>query len=278
MNMLEARQRPLIPATLMSLLALILALACSNAEPTLSTPVDSEPSPADHSSFDRLLQTYVSDGGVDYKAWQQEQRDLAELDRYLSVLATTNLDGASRAELLAFYINGYNAATLRLIIRNLDQIESIKDIDSPWDTREWTLSGEVLTLNDIEHKKLREQLKEPRIHFAIVCASIGCPDLASRAYTAEAIEDQLDAAARQFMRQTKHLRTSETGRRPVLLLNPILNWFKDDFTAGGERPVSDFVVRYADPQTVTFITQHAERLKIDYLDYDWQLNLKRETE
>jgi hypothetical protein len=262
---------------LMSLLALVLALACTTAEPTPPPAVDAEPSPADHAAFDELLQTYVSDGSVDYRAWQHTQQHQEQLDRYLAALATTNLSGASRAELLAFYINAYNAATIRLILRNLDQIDSIKDIDSPWDTREWTLSGERLSLNDIEHKKLREQLGEPRIHFAIVCASIGCPDLANRAYTAEAIEDELDAATRRFMSSSKHLRTSETKGRAVLSLNPILKWFKDDFTDGGRSPVSDFVLRYADPQTAIFIKKHVERLKIDYLDYDWTLNLKKGT-
>jgi len=262
-------------AMLMVLLALVTAGACTSAEPTTTIPVATDDPPTDHTSFDTLLQKHVSVGEVDYQGFQQ---DVAELDRYLKGLATINLKGASRAERLAFYINAYNAATIRMILRHLDRIDSIRDIDSPWDTREWILAGELLTLNDIEHTKLRKDLQEPRIHFGIVCASIGCPDLAGRAYTAEAIDDELDEAARKFMRSPRHLRTAYGDRKPVLFLSKIFKWFSEDFTEGGRLPVSDFVVRYSDPQTVAFIKEHAGRLKIDYMDYDWKLNMKKDME
>jgi len=156
-------------------------------------PAGAVPAGVDHGPFDALLQAHVRDGMVDYQGFRD---DVAELDRYLATLAQANLDGATREEQLAFYINAYNACTIRLILRHYGKIESIREIRKPWDTREWPLAGEVLTINEIEHQKLRDQLREPRIHFAIVCASIGCPKLASRAYTATHVDAELEAAAR----------------------------------------------------------------------------------
>jgi hypothetical protein len=231
--------------------------------------------PLDHEPFDRLLQSHVKDGVVDYGGFEKEE---AALDAYLAALAAADLSGTSREEKLAFYINAYNACTVRLIMRHLGSIKSIKEIHQPWDTREWTLAGEVLSLNEVEHKKLREELQEPRIHFAIVCASIGCPDLAARAYTAGNINTELDEATRKFLQSDKHLRTSEggglLGKTYVLELSQIFNWFEADFTDGNTAPVADFVVKYTDPETAAFIREHDDRLKISHLDYDWNLNGK----
>jgi len=167
-----------------------------------------------------------------------------------------------------------------LILRHLGSIKSIRDISKPWDTKEWQLAGETLSLNEVEHKKLREELREPRIHFSIVCASIGCPDLAGRAYTAGNIDAELDAAARTFMRSRKHVRTITSsgllgGTTYTLELSRIFKWLKGDFTDGGKAAVSDFVVKYTDQTTTVFIKEHGGRLKISYLDYDWDLNGKQ---
>ncbi len=233
------------------------------------------PSPGlvDHRPFDQLLRQFVKNGRVDYKGFKSRE---AQLDRYLTSLAPVKLDKASRAEKLALYVNAYNACTIKLILENLGKITSIKEIDDPWGTRRWRIAGEVLSLDDMEHKKLRAELKEPRIHFAIVCASISCPPLAERAYTPKAIEAQLDAAARRFIRSRDRVRTEvDSGffsTSYILYLSKIFDWYEEDFTAGGKQSVVDFVLRYADPETAKFIREHRDGLKIKYLPYDWKLN------
>ncbi len=275
---LQSRSRR-FPAILIVTLV-ILAFGCSGSgavETRLqSAAAEAVPaSPVDHKPFDRLLQAHVSDGVVDYGGFEGET---TALDAYLATLAAADLSSASREEKLAFYINAYNACTVRLILRHLGEVTSIRDIDKPWDTKEWTLAGETLSLNEVEHKKLLEGLREPRIHFAIVCASIGCPDLAGRAYTAENIDAELDMAARKFLQSNKHVRTSQSGglwgKTYRLELSQIFNWFKGDFTDGGKAPLTEFVVKYTDPETAAFIREHGSRLKISFLDYDWNLNGK----
>lgn len=229
----------------------------------------------DHTPFDQLLRDHVENGQVDYKALALE---LGQLDAYIETLSAADLAPASRADSLAFYINAYNACTIRLILRHHGQIQSIRDIPKPWKTREWRIAGEILSLDEIEHQKLRAQLHEPRIHFAIVCASIGCPDLANQAYTAAGLEAQLDEATRRFLRSPKHLRKGMKkgwlGTKPVLELSRIFKWFGEDFKRAGEVSLVDFVSGYADPETRQFIRDHQEKLKIEHLSYDWKLNEK----
>jgi hypothetical protein len=261
MNDRNSRAR-IIPSVLIVVLGICLSAAAGAA-------------PVDHGPFDRQLQAHVAGCVVDYGGWKGEE---AALDAYLATLAAADLAAASHDEKLAFYINAYNACTVRLILRHLGKIESIRDIHKPWDTKEWLLVGETLSLNEVEHQKLRGELREPRIHFAIVCASIGCPDLSSRAYTAANIDAELDAAARKFLQSEKHVRTSQSGgllgKTFRLELSQIFNWFEDDFTAGGTAPVSDYVVKYTDQETAAFIREHGSRLKISHLDYNWNLNGK----
>lgn len=266
-----------LPSILIVMLG-FLAFGCSGATepgPQRAAAAGARSVPVDQGPFDRLLQAHVADGVVDYGGFAKET---ATLDAYLDTLAAADLSSASREEKLAFYINAYNACTVRLILRHFGSIKSIRDIDKPWDTREWALAGEVLSLNEVEHKKLREELQEPRIHFAIVCASIGCPDLADHAYSAGNIDAELDAAARGFLQSKKHVRTSEAGgllgRTYTLELSQIFNWFKDDFTDGNTASVTDFVIKYTNLETVAFIRQHGDCLKISHLDYDWNLNGK----
>jgi len=268
------------PPILIVTLGILLAGGCAGSGAAGTPPQEDaartvSAAPMDHGPFDRLLKAHVADGVVDYGGFKREE---AALDAYLATLAAADLSGASREEKLAFYINAYNACTIRLILRHLGSIKSIRDIHKPWDTKEWKLAGETLSLNEVEHKKLREEFWEPRIHFAIVCASIGCPDLTARAYTAGNIDAELDTAAQKFLQSKKHVRTSQSGgllgKSFRLELSQIFNWFEGDFTDGGTVSVSDFVVKYADEETAAFIREHGGELKISHLDYDWNLNGK----
>ncbi len=228
----------------------------------------------DHTPFDSLLRRHVSQGGVDYGGFKA---DVAQLDRYLASLAVADLDAATRQQKLAFFINAYNACTIRLILRHHGNIGSIRDIKKPFKTREWKIAGRIMSLDEIENDKLRAELAEPRIHFAIVCASVSCPDLASHAYTAAGIDRELDEAAGKFLGSKKHLRVEVDegffSDSYILYVSQIFNWFEKDFTRDGQR-VADFVARHAGETTAAFIRKHRSKLVIRHLDYDWSLNQK----
>ena len=134
--------------------------------------------PGLHATWDKLLHKYVKDGRVDYNGFS---RDIKVLDGYLEKLEKEDTSGYSPEEKLAFWINAYNAFTVKLILNHYP-IKSIRKISNPWGQRIWKAAGQILSLDYIEHKILRREFKEPRIHFAIVCASIGCPDLQNAAF------------------------------------------------------------------------------------------------
>jgi hypothetical protein len=226
-----------------------------------------------HARWDELLQKHVTNGRVDYAALAQ---DRTALDAYLDALGRVDPNTFTRDDALAFWINAYNAFTVALILDHYP-VASIRDIPDPWKGFRFKAAGQMLTLDEMEHKKLREQLKEPRIHFAVVCASTGCPDLWNRAFTPEKLEQQLDVAARRFIGSRKHVRTESRrgllrGTRRVLYVSLIFKWFERDFAGGGARTVADFIAGYADAGTADFIRDAGDTLRIDYLEYDWRLN------
>ncbi|MCM8570897.1 DUF547 domain-containing protein [Gramella jeungdoensis] len=210
----------------------------------------------DHSTWNELLQKYVTDEGmVDYQGFK---KDREKLDKYLKMLSDQNPDESwSTAELLAYYINLYNAYTVDLILRNYP-VNSIKDIDSPW-TKEFIKVGDTrISLGGLENSILRK-MKEPRIHFAINCASISCPKLMNEAYNAENIEEQLERATREFINSDKNEISSGSAK-----LSSIFDWYKGDFTENGETLIG-YVNRYANIKIDPGAT-------ISYKEYDWNLN------
>lgn len=211
---------------------------------------------ADHSAWNSLLDSYVdSSGNVDYKSFAGNRDGL---DGYLEDLAGKEPpESAGKNERLAYYINLYNAATIQLILDNYP-LKSIKDISSPWGKKRVKISGRMESLGDIEHKILRK-MDEPRIHFAINCASFSCPRLMNWAFTASGMESQLQEAARGFIRDPSKNRISESS----LELSNIFNWYKKDFTENGT------LIEYLNGFTDAPISPDA---KITYLDYDWSLN------
>lgn len=226
----------------------------------------------DHAPFDRLLRAHVTEGGVDYRGLG---RDAEGLGRYIRSLGDVELAGTSRAQRLALYINAYNACTLQTILRHYGRINAITEIEEkfgyhPWKHKQWRIAGETLSLDAIEHEKLRGQLVEPRIHFAVNCASDSCPDLWHRAYTAERIEAQLDAAARRFFADTgKGLRLERaTG---ALHISRLFKWFADDFGQTVPERIA-FASRYAPPDLAPYLRQNRERLGLVYMEYSWDLN------
>jgi hypothetical protein len=227
-----------------------------------------------HGLLDGVLQAHVDDEGyVNYKALSA---NVGPLDAYLKVLERTDPKSLSRDGRLAYWINAYNAFTLKLILNNYP-LKSIRDIKKPWDQEVWVAGAKTYSLNAIEHEILRKDYTEPRIHFAIVCASIGCPNLWNHAFREVSVYDELDAAAKRFIRSPKHVnlvfeKSVFGGQKTVLNVSSIFKWFKDDFVTGDHASIADFILPHADKATAIAMRSSGKDIKVGYLDYDWNLN------
>ncbi|WP_296311240.1 DUF547 domain-containing protein [Winogradskyella sp. UBA3174] len=210
----------------------------------------------DHSSFNDLLKKHVSlYGNVDYSSFKSDSK---VLQSYITLLKTYQPnDTWSKSDKLAYWINSYNALTIDLILRNYPT-ESIKDIKDPWDQRLWKFGDKWQNLNDIEHEILRK-MNEPRIHFAIVCASISCPKLQNKAFTASNLEEQLTNATKEFITD----KTKNELSKDYIKLSKIFKWFKKDFEQNGS--LIDFLNQYADISI-------SSKAKKSFMDYNWDLN------
>ncbi|WP_299113492.1 DUF547 domain-containing protein [uncultured Winogradskyella sp.] len=209
-----------------------------------------------HYAFDYLLQTNVSvDGNVDYKNFKTQSADLAIYIK--SLTENMPLESWSKEDKLAYWINAYNALTIDLILRNYP-LNSIKNIDKPWDQRLWKFGDKWLNLNDIEHQILRK-MDEPRIHFAIVCASFSCPKLQNTAFTASDIDTQLTDATKDFLADQDRNNISENS----LKLSKIFKWFAKDFKTNGS--LIDFLNKYTEVEI-------SSKAKKSFKDYNWDLN------
>jgi hypothetical protein len=228
----------------------------------------------EHTAWTSVLSTYVKAGEVDYGG--MKERGQPALEAYLRALETVrpaDYAGFTREQRLAFWVNAYNAYMVRLILDHYP-IKSVRKIGflplAAFRERFIHLKAvgnEVMSLNDIEHTHLREKLKDPRIHFAIVCASKSCPVLQSEAYRASTIDAQLDAAARGFLadRLRNHIDPA-TGTADV---SSIFEWFRKDFTQGG-KTLGDFMALYTEPPVAEFLRKKGD--DVGLLDYDWSLN------
>lgn len=238
------------------------------------------PAAADEAGYDSLLARYVrasADGinRVDYAAWSGNGADRAALDDYVSELASQRPSGFARERAFAYWINLYNAATLKVVLARYP-VASIRDIRSegvldprgligPWRTRLVEVEGRRLSLDDIENTILRPTFRDPRVHYAINCASIGCPNLMARAWRSETLEADLDAAARDYVNHSRGVVVAADG---AVRASRIYDWFSADF-GGADSAIIAHVRRYAEPEL-------AERLagvsRIAGYDYDWSLN------
>lgn len=233
----------------------------------------------DHSLYAKVLETYLEDGVVDYQKLKKERSDLDHYVQSLASLSVEDYNRMSRNEKTAFWINAYNAITLKVIIdhyplkrRGLTGLafpsNSIRQIPGVWDKISHRVLEKETTLNEIEHQILRKEFEEPRIHFALVCASIGCPKLREEPYVADHLEIQLDDQVRSFMADEEKIRYEAEG--DLLHLSPILKWFGDDFDVAGGRLA--FVKKYISKEKAAAISRET---KIKWLDYDWSLNERK---
>ena len=222
----------------------------------LLTVINSSAQNLNHSLWHTILQNHVSsDGNVNYKALKS---DPSKLDAYINQLSkNTPSESWSKEEKLAYWINAYNALTVDLILRNYP-VKSIKDINNPWKQRLWKLGDRMYNLDEIEHDILRK-MNEPRIHFAIVCASYSCPKLQNEAFAAEKLDLQLTKATKEFLADTNRNEISENS----ISISKIFDWFSKDFTKNGS--LIDFLNLY----TEVNISPNAKKR---YKDYNWALN------
>lgn len=221
----------------------------------------------DYNIYAGLLKKYVKSGVVDYSGLKGQE---PALDQFLRILEVTDVKTLSRNERFAFYINVYNAWTLKLILDNYPGVKSIKDlggiISTPWKKNIVKLAEGTITLDDVEHKILRPQFKDPRIHFAVNCASKSCPILISEPYLPEKLDRQLDSSTRNFLNNPKR----NYLKGDTLHVSKIFKWYKKDFKNG----VAGFFLQYADKELRDKIERQKDKLKIAYLKYDWSLNGK----
>jgi hypothetical protein len=193
----------------------------------------------DHSLYRELLAKYVKEGVVDYQGFKNEE---AKLDQYLKVLENTDTKELSRNEQFAFYVNAYNAWTIKLILSGYPGVKSIKDLGrlfkSPWKKKICRIDGDIITLDDIEHKILRPRFKDPRVHLSV------------RAF--------LNNPERNYLEGNK------------LYVSKIFKWFSEDFN----NDVVGFFLRYAEGELKEKLTKNKGKIKVKYLHYDWSLNGK----
>jgi len=221
-----------------------------------------------HKGWNTLLNKYVDEAGyVDYKGFKSEEKALNE---YLTVLSKNHPDNSwKRNDRLAFWINAYNAFTVKLIVKNYP-VKSIKDlggsiykVNTPWDIKFIKIGEEVYDLNNIEHGMIRKEFSDPRIHFAVNCASVSCPKLRNEAYVGTTIEQQLEDQAKYFINNKVKNQIKSTKKAK---LSKIFRWYKGDFTSSG-MSIVEYINQYAD------VKLEADA-KIEFLDYDWDLNGK----
>lgn len=268
---------PLMKHLLM--VSLFCALGLLPAAERMATPaLEVAPLDAEH----QLLQTVLSrvvdfPAGVDYAALY---RDHGDLDAYRAQLAQATLP-SERAAQLAFWINAYNATTLALVVHHLPKPGA--DADNPWPDFSvmhsvegfwqgyaFEVAGEWLTIDAMQKQKLAA-LGEPRIHFAINCASVSCPPLSAQVYTAENLDAQLSRAVRHFVadeQQVQITATGWTGSGRLATLNPIMQWYRQDF-GGSDDSVREFLANHAADETRA---ANLRKAKLAYAEYDWGLN------
>jgi len=225
----------------------------------------------DHTLMDQILHKHVAAGGwVDYAALKKNSGDL---DRYIAALALAPFDPMGRDEKLALLINAYNAFTLRLIL-DYYPLDSIKDIPAAkrWDDPRWRVGPYTWSLSQIEHQQIRPKFRQPRIHFALVCAAVGCPPLRGEAYTADRLEQQLEDQTRYIHSQKRwfYIAPDHTG---VVHLTNLYNWYGGDFEQVSGS-ILDFVADYSPP--LRRAMDQTRVLRIQWIEYDWSLNDKGE--
>ncbi|MGH7628093.1 MAG: DUF547 domain-containing protein [Gemmatimonadales bacterium] len=239
-------------------------------------PADADAQTFDHGAFGRLLVAHVTDGMVDYDAFKASP----EFSAYLQSLAQFDPRALPRDEQLAFWINAYNAYTIQLINQH-DERESIRNINKglfgikgygPWKEKLAVVGGTPLGLDHIEQKIIRPEFREPRIHFALVCAAMGCPPLRNEVYTGARLDQQLDDQARVFLlRSPEKNRVDPAGR--AVYVSQVFKFrdYEKDF-GGSREAVAKYIAGYHPPGPERELLESGKWNQWEHTEYDWTLN------
>ena len=230
----------------------------------------------DHGRFDQVLHQYAREMGTrfDYAGLKAHPEDF---NPYLEALEKADLASLSRDELMALLVNAYNAFTLQSILETFtpgkpEGVKSIRDIPGVFDRPNHRLGGFSLSLNNIEHNLLRPLFLDPRVHFAVNCASIGCPPLLQEALAGGTLEPQLEYAARQTLSSPVYVRV-EKGK---LRVTRLLEWYGADFLTpgfhGAEKTLPRYIRKYASEEVGRWLDSAGEDPPLSFMDYDWSLN------
>ena len=233
----------------------------------------------DHRAWQRILDEYVTADAegvnfVDYEALRADEEDAARLAGYLARLQELDPRDYSRAEQMAYWINFYNALTVRTVLDAwpvdsiLDVHEGVIPLAGPWDDVRARVAGRDLTLNQMEHGILRPVWRDARIHYAVNCAAYGCPHLPKTAFTADNTEELLEAGARAYV---NHARGVDVVDEDFIVLSSIYDWYAEDF-GGTEESLIEHLAEYADDELAAFLSGFEGTIGYDY---DWSLNRPR---
>lgn len=271
--------------TLTLMPALIVAVACG---PPKAAPIEGDISAVleralaegtgrfDHGAWDAILRAHGRDEGrrFDYVGMKREEE---KLDGYLASLAAVDLSRLTSRELEALFINAYNAYTVRTILDHVSAdgayaISSIRDIENVFGLERHVVGGFTLSLDNIEHNVLRPTFRDPRLHFAVNCASLSCPPLPLHAFDGEGLDAQLEAATKAALTSPDYA----SVENDALVLTKILEWYGGDFInpdyRGSEPTLAQFVRKYADAPVREWIDSRTGDVPIRFRDYDWSLN------
>lgn len=249
-------------------LLLLMTPACARADSAAESVPAGVPAAE---LWDAVLEDYHRDGGLDYAGLQADREGL---DRFLAKIQAAQVESLSREGRMAFWINAYNAVVAHFVLEGYPELTSVKNVDGFFDGKRYPVAGQPMTLDEVE--SAARDLGDPRVHFAVVCASTSCPDLRHEAFVEERLDQQLAEQTTRF------LADPEKGARydaedNILHLSSIFKWYAGDFTGG-----STVVAFFARGQVADWVAQHApEPLQsnigdheptVRYLDYDWSLN------
>lgn len=245
-------------------LVLFLLAGCSTVPKSFMPADPISPTAFSHELFDRVVRTYVQDGRVDYSGIRGD----AGFETYVRQLDRVDPNGLpTRADQLAFWINAYNAYAIKGILDGLSP-RTFWGRYRYFIARDYRVGGETINLYDLEREVLIAHFREPRMHFAIVCASSSCPKLQPWVYRGDQLEAQLDRVAREFINDETRNRFDRENK--VAYLSMIFKWFEEDFVAHSES-VINYVRQYVSDRALARDLD-ATRYRVEFLEYDWSLN------
>lgn len=257
--------------TLSLVMAVAIGLAGTSALAQTDDTGTTDGDVVDHAPLTSLLKEYVDEEGrIDYTEWHEDEEANDELDAYLESVANASTDGHADDARLAFFLNAYNAYVIDSILEEWP-VENPQHVDGFFDAAEHRVAGRDLTLDALEHKVIRPEFEEPRIHFVLVCAAESCPRLRQQALDAKTLEETLNEATREFITESTTLEQGGGGSNDGterVVTSKLFDWFADDFEkeAGSVR---DYLKQYVAGSEREALDNGAP---IEFRDYDWAIN------